>query len=116
MTKIILVRHGHVEGIDPPRFRGRTELPLTEIGMRQAQQTAQRIAAHWKPLSLYTSPMGRKVEAMRTSGLNPPSYLPSGSPRPIWCGFRGAILCRISSRALVTPCALFATGTARKPS
>jgi|SRR5215469_4608555 len=61
MTKIILVRHGHVEGIDPPRFRGRTELPLTKIGMRQAQQTAQRIAAHWNPLSLYTSPMGRCV-------------------------------------------------------
>ena len=31
MTKIILVRHGHVEGISPERFRGRAELALTPI-------------------------------------------------------------------------------------
>jgi broad specificity phosphatase PhoE len=28
MTKIILVRHGHVEGISPERFRGRADLAL----------------------------------------------------------------------------------------
>jgi phosphoserine phosphatase len=32
MTKIILTRHGHVEGINPERFRGRTDLSLTELG------------------------------------------------------------------------------------
>ena len=32
MTKILSVRHGHVEGIDPERFRGRADLPLTEQG------------------------------------------------------------------------------------
>jgi phosphoserine phosphatase len=58
MTKIILVRHGHVEGIDPPRFRGRTELPLTELGMRQARETARRIGGSWRPAAVYTSPMG----------------------------------------------------------
>jgi hypothetical protein len=36
MTRILMVRHGHVEGIEPPRFRGRRELPLTELGQRQA--------------------------------------------------------------------------------
>jgi len=61
MTKIILVRHGHVEGIDPPRFRGRTELPLTDLGVRQAGLTAQRIGRAWKPAAVYTSPMGRCV-------------------------------------------------------
>lgn len=61
MTHIILVRHGHVEGIDPPRFRGRIDLPLTETGRRQAWQTAQRIGLRWKPTALYTSPMGRCV-------------------------------------------------------
>jgi phosphoserine phosphatase len=61
MTKIILVRHGHVEGIDPPRFRGRTEIPLTELGRRQARATAKRIAEGPRPAALYTSPMGRCV-------------------------------------------------------
>ena len=61
MTKIILVRHGHVEGISPPRFRGRTEVPLTELGMRQVRETARRIRGSWRPAAIYTSPMGRCV-------------------------------------------------------
>jgi probable phosphoglycerate mutase len=61
MTKIVLVRHGHVEGIDPPRFRGRAEIPLTELGKRQAQATARRIAECFSPVVIYTSPMGRCV-------------------------------------------------------
>jgi phosphoserine phosphatase len=61
MTKILLVRHGHVEGIDPERFRGRTELPLTALGKRQAAATAVRIAGAWTPAAVYTSPMQRAV-------------------------------------------------------
>ena len=61
MTKIILTRHGHVEGIQPERFRGRTELPLTPLGITQAKTVARRIAESWKPARIYTSPMGRCV-------------------------------------------------------
>jgi broad specificity phosphatase PhoE len=61
MTKIILTRHGHVEGIKPERFRGRTELPLTELGMKQALATARRISTTWRPICVYTSPMGRCI-------------------------------------------------------
>jgi probable phosphoglycerate mutase len=61
MTRIVLTRHGHVEGISPPRFRGQTETPLTERGRRQAGATAARIAAGWEPRAVYTSPMGRCV-------------------------------------------------------
>ena len=61
MTKIILTRHGHVEGISPLRFRGQTELPLTERGRAQALATAARIAAGPPPAIVYTSPMGRCV-------------------------------------------------------
>jgi bisphosphoglycerate-dependent phosphoglycerate mutase len=61
MTKIILTRHGHVEGIKPARFRGRTELPLTELGQAQAKAAAARIAKIWNPAKVYTSPMGRCV-------------------------------------------------------
>jgi probable phosphoglycerate mutase len=59
MTKIILVRHGHVEGISPERFRGRADLPLTPEGRRQAQATGRRIQANWSPAAVYTSPLGR---------------------------------------------------------
>jgi phosphoserine phosphatase len=59
MTKIILTRHGHVEGIEPPRFRGRADLALTPLGERQAEAVAIRIAARWRPAAIYTSPLRR---------------------------------------------------------
>jgi probable phosphoglycerate mutase len=62
MTKLLLVRHGHVEGITPERFRGRAELKLTAAGRREAELTAARIAASWRPAAIYTSPMGRCVD------------------------------------------------------
>jgi probable phosphoglycerate mutase len=61
MTKILLVRHGHVAGIDPERFRGRQPLQLTERGRADADAVARRIAAAWQPSRIYTSPMGRCV-------------------------------------------------------
>jgi broad specificity phosphatase PhoE len=59
MIRIILVRHGHVDWLAPERFRGRAELPLSDLGRRQAQAAAGYIAATWKPDAVYTSPLGR---------------------------------------------------------
>lgn len=59
MTKIILTRHGHVEGIVPERFRGRLDFALTATGKRQAELTARRIASTWDPTAIYTSPLRR---------------------------------------------------------
>ena len=59
MTNILLVRHGHVAGISPERFRGRADLPLTPEGHRQAEMTARRISATWQPIAIYTSPLSR---------------------------------------------------------
>jgi broad specificity phosphatase PhoE len=61
MTRILLVRHGHVEGITPRRFRGQTDIPLTERGRRQATATAAAIAQSARPVMVYTSPMGRCI-------------------------------------------------------
>lgn len=58
-TTILLVRHGHVEGIQPQRFRGRAELPLTALGERHAEALRDRIVAEWAPDAIYSSPMGR---------------------------------------------------------
>jgi probable phosphoglycerate mutase len=59
MTRILLVRHGHVAGINPERFRGRADLTLTDAGRREAELTARRIAATWKPAAIYASPLSR---------------------------------------------------------
>jgi broad specificity phosphatase PhoE len=61
LTKIILVRHGHVEGIDPPRFRGRRDLPLTGRGKAQAAAVARRISEKWRPAIVYASPLSRCI-------------------------------------------------------
>jgi probable phosphoglycerate mutase len=61
MTKILLTRHGHVDGIRPKRFRGRAELPLTPEGVVQAAALARRIARMWKPVAIYTSALQRCV-------------------------------------------------------
>lgn len=62
MTKILLIRHGHVEGISPARFRGRSDLPLTARGAAEARAVADRIASQWQPIKVYTSPMRRCIE------------------------------------------------------
>ena len=61
MTKILLIRHGHVEGIKPERFRGRADLPLTNRGMAEARAVAARVASGWRPIKVYTSPLSRCV-------------------------------------------------------
>jgi|SRR6516165_10850943 probable phosphoglycerate mutase len=75
MTKIILVRHGHVEGISPERFRGRADLMLTAEGLRQAEATARRIQVGWTPVAVYASPLGRcratAAAIARPFGLSP---------------------------------------------
>jgi phosphoserine phosphatase len=66
MTKILLIRHGHVEGIKPERFRGRAPLALTAQGRAEAKAVAARIAVGWRPRRIYTSPMSRCVETAET--------------------------------------------------
>jgi phosphoserine phosphatase len=68
MTKILLVRHGHVDGISPERFRGRSDLQLTAEGRRQAESTARRIAGSWRPAAVYSSPMQRCLATAKAIG------------------------------------------------
>jgi probable phosphoglycerate mutase len=78
MSRIILVRHGHVDWLAPERFRGRAELPLSSLGRRQAQAVAGYITASRKPEAVYTSPLGRCRET--GAMIAAPSRL---DPRPI---------------------------------
>jgi probable phosphoglycerate mutase len=86
VTKIILIRHGHVEGIEPERFRGRRDVPLTPRGQAEAQAVAGRVARAWRPHQIYTSPLERcvatgaaiaracKIEARTLAALNDIDY------------------------------------------
>jgi broad specificity phosphatase PhoE len=68
MPKILLTRHGHVEGISPERFRCQTELVLTDKGQAQAAALAERISREWTPSAIYTSPLQRCVATAETIG------------------------------------------------
>ncbi|HQS44931.1 MAG: hypothetical protein B7Y12_01225 [Rhizobiales bacterium 24-66-13] len=62
MTHLILTRHGHVEGISPPRFRGRHDLPLTPTGREQARRLGTFLASRPKIDAIYTSPLSRCID------------------------------------------------------
>jgi broad specificity phosphatase PhoE len=59
MIRLLLVRHGHVAGMEPERFRGRRDVDLSSLGVEQAHATARRIAARWQPVAIYSSPLRR---------------------------------------------------------
>ena len=70
MTKIVLTRHGHVEGIKPERFRGREPLQLTARGVAEAAALAQYIAGRWRPSHIYNQsdePLHRNGRSDRAS-------------------------------------------------
>ena len=65
---LVLIRHGHVEGIHPERFRGRIDLALTELGQKQAGITARFVASQWPATSIYASPLARCVNTAKAIG------------------------------------------------
>ncbi len=57
---LIIVRHGRTAWNREVRFRGRTDLALDEVGLRQAQAAAQAVRSRWPAASaVYTSPLRR---------------------------------------------------------
>lgn len=52
-------------GIEPERFRGGANLELTGRGVQEARLTAERIARHWQPVQVYTSPRTRCIDTGR---------------------------------------------------
>ena len=66
MSKLILVRHGESSGNrDRIYATSPHDLPLTELGYRQAQEVAQRIAELFRPELVVTSAYRRASETAR---------------------------------------------------
>lgn len=60
-TTIYLIRHGECAGNAEERFRGRTDFPLNEIGLLQAEAIAKQLAD--KPLDfVFSSPLLRATQ------------------------------------------------------
>jgi broad specificity phosphatase PhoE/ribonuclease HI len=58
-TRIILVRHGSTEHSPQMRFSGRNQLPLSELGERQAAALARRAASFGQVAVVVSSPLPR---------------------------------------------------------
>jgi broad specificity phosphatase PhoE len=62
MTRIVLVRHGQTVWNREQRFRGRADVELDELGLKQAQATGRYLAARWPVVAVYASPMHRAMQ------------------------------------------------------
>lgn len=60
MTRLVVVRHGRTEWNRVERFRGRADIELDKVGIRQAEATAARIGG-WQISAIYSSPLHRAL-------------------------------------------------------
>ena len=67
MTKFIIVRHGQSLANLERTFAGHTDAPLTELGQRQAQITAEYVAAHYSVDRVYASDLLRAFDTAKAS-------------------------------------------------
>jgi alpha-ribazole phosphatase len=66
MTRLVLVRHGQTSGNADGLLHGRTDLPLNEVGIQQAQRVASRIRELFEIDHIVSSPLQR---ASATAGI-----------------------------------------------
>jgi broad specificity phosphatase PhoE len=60
VTRLIVVRHGRTEWNRIERFRGRADIGLDEVGVKQAESAAKRIG-EWPISAIYSSPLHRAL-------------------------------------------------------
>lgn len=60
MTRLILVRHGRTEWNRVERFRGRTDIELDAVGIKQAEAAAERLS-RLSITAIYSSPLRRAL-------------------------------------------------------
>ncbi|MCB2223712.1 MAG: histidine phosphatase family protein [Actinobacteria bacterium] len=68
--QIVVVRHGQTEWSDARRHTGRTDIPLTDLGRRQADALAGMLEA-FEFDAVVSSPLARAWETMERARLGP---------------------------------------------
>jgi probable phosphoglycerate mutase len=64
---VVLVRHGETEWSRDGRHTGRTDVPLTEVGRREAGMLAARLRV-WRFAGILSSPLQRALETCHLAG------------------------------------------------
>lgn len=62
MTRLILIRHGQSEANRVSGFTGHSHIPLSELGRRQAEKTAEYVEKNYKIDEIYSSDLLRAYE------------------------------------------------------
>jgi broad specificity phosphatase PhoE len=66
--EVVLARHGETEWSRSGKHTGRTDVPLTENGVRQAEVLGRRLEGR-RFAAVFTSPLSRAAETCRLAGL-----------------------------------------------
>jgi probable phosphoglycerate mutase len=66
--EVVLARHGETEWSRSGQHTGRTDVPLTEPGIRHAELLGPRLSAR-RFVGVFTSPLSRAYETCRLAGL-----------------------------------------------
>ena len=65
MTRIILVRHGYSEGNKEKRFSGQMDVPLSQVGQRQAEQMSEYVLENYDVHAVYASDLCRAYDTVK---------------------------------------------------
>lgn len=65
--RVVLVRHGETEWSQSGRHTGRTDVPLTDVGRREAGMLAARLRV-WRFSRVLSSPLQRALETCHLAG------------------------------------------------